>query len=174
MKDLKYFMALPYLIEIQPISARKGGGYDASIPLLGKRSVCGYGETIDEALKNLQQVKEERLGEYLEEGLDIPEPDEEEDSYSGKFIVRIPKSLHKELTQRAKKNEVSLNHYTSFLLTRGLQEEKTEAAMRGVRIALQTLRRDLAVLKYNIDVHVAKPPPLFGILGIEDEENRAA
>ena len=143
MKDLQYFMGLPYRIEIQPIPSSKGGGYDASIPLLGKRSVCGYGETIDEALSNLQRVKEERLGEYLEEGLDIPEPDEEDDSYSGKFLVRIPKSLHRELAHRAKEEGVSLNSLVTSILSRGMVEQKWVVLLEGLKsfFVAQTLRR---------------------------------
>lgn len=171
MKDLKYFMGLPYRIEIDPIPASKGGGYDASIPLLGKRSVCGYGETIDEALKDLKEVKEERLREYLEEGLDIPEPAEENDTYSGKFVVRIPKSLHKELSRRAKKNAVSLNHYTSFLLTKGLQEEKAELTLQGIMTSLRFLQRDISNLDRSIRFHVTQPSEF---MRIADEKAQAA
>ncbi len=133
MKNLEYFMKLPYRIEIQPIPEKKGGGYEASIPQLGKSSVRADGETVEEALNGLQAVKQERLASYLEEGLLIPEPDPDEEDYSGKFVVRIPKSLHRELSQRAKQNNVSLNQFVIFLLSSGLGLETHRFAPRGLK-----------------------------------------
>jgi len=39
----------------------------------------------------------------------IPEPIPDNKSYSGKFILRIPKSLHRDLSQKATEEGVSLN-----------------------------------------------------------------
>jgi antitoxin HicB len=51
----------------------------------------------------------------LEEGIPIPEPRPDED-YSGKFVVRVPRSLHRELVQRAEQEGVSLNQYINVAL----------------------------------------------------------
>ena len=51
----------------------------------------------------------------LEDGLPVPEPRGEE-SYSGKFIVRVPKSLHNRLVERAEREEISLNQFVSTVL----------------------------------------------------------
>jgi antitoxin HicB len=150
MKDIDYYMSLPYRIEIQPISQDKGGGYDASIPRLGKRSVCGYGETIEEALDDLLEVKRERLTSYLEEGLIIPEPDKDEDNYSGKFLIRIPKSLHRELAERAKQNEVSLNQFITSILSRGLFLDEYHSALEDLKQEVVFLRNRVHDLKYTI------------------------
>jgi len=141
MKNLEYFMSLPYRIEIQPIPKDKGGGYEASIPRLGRFAVCADGETVAEALNNLESIKNERLAAYLEEGLPIPEPEEEE--YSGKFVLRIPKSLHRELALRARENSVSLNQFVSSLLAGGLQAEKSHSALAG-------FVKDIEALKYQL------------------------
>jgi len=117
MKNLEYYMALPYRIEIHPIPEDQGGGYEACIPELGRYAVVGDGETIEEALANLETVKKDRLSAYLEEGLVIPEPDPEEAAYSGRFLVRIPKYLHRELALNARKNGVSLNQFITALLS---------------------------------------------------------
>ncbi|MBI9094034.1 MAG: toxin-antitoxin system HicB family antitoxin [Sphaerochaeta sp.] len=54
----------------------------------------------------------------LDDQIPIPEPEEEKlDEYSGKFLVRITPTLHRKLAQGAKKNGVSMNHYTSELLS---------------------------------------------------------
>lgn len=120
MKTLDYYMALRYRIEIAPIPEEKGGGYEASIPELGRYAVCADGETIQEALVNLEAIKRDVLEDHLEEGLPIPEPMPKEEDYSGKFVLRIPKSLHRELSQRAREDNVSLNQYTTAVLSAGL------------------------------------------------------
>ena len=115
-KDLNYYMSLPYIVELKPIPEEDGGGFSASIPQLGRCSLLADGETIEEALKNLEQIKRERFSEYIEEGLIIPEPEKDEQAYSGKFVVRIPKYLHRELVLTAKHNDVSLNQFIVSVL----------------------------------------------------------
>jgi hypothetical protein len=55
----------------------------------------------------------------LEEGIPIPEPRPEED-YSGKFVVRVPRSLHRELVEHAEREGVSLNQYINVVLARAV------------------------------------------------------
>lgn len=45
----------------------------------------------------------------------IPEPSREL-SYSGKFLMRVPKRLHAEMVRAAKAQGVSLNQYVLYLL----------------------------------------------------------
>lgn len=135
-KNLKYYMELPYTVEVKPIPASEGGGYTASIPQLGKYAFVGDGETINEAIENLNEIKAYLFEKYLDEGIPIPEPEEEEEKeYSGKFLLRIPTELHRFLALEAKKNDTTLNQYCLYLLTRksflktiqdDLQEVKSE------------------------------------------------
>ncbi len=62
-KTLEYYMALPYVIEITPIRDTLGGGFSATIPQLGRLAMAGDGETVDEALADLENVKRERFKE---------------------------------------------------------------------------------------------------------------
>ena len=126
-------MSLPYRIEIEPIPENRGGGNEASIPQLGKYAVCADGDTIEEALDNLQAIKKERLTAYLEGGLSIPEPEPDEDEYSGKFLTRIPKYLHRELALRARENNVSLNQFLSCMLSGALHIDRSSATLEDVR-----------------------------------------
>ena len=117
-EKLDYYMDLKYSIEITPVSEKDGGGYEASIPQLGKHAFCGYGDTVEQALANLKEIKGSIFSYYLEKGVSIPEPEEEDASiFSGKFIIRVPKKLHYKLAKEAKKNSVSLNYYVSSLLS---------------------------------------------------------
>jgi antitoxin HicB len=52
-------------------------------------------------------------GEY-EDGHEIPEP--VTTAHSGKFVVRLPKSLHRDLARDAEREGVSLNAYVTYLL----------------------------------------------------------
>jgi predicted HicB family RNase H-like nuclease len=40
-----------------------------------------------------------------------------EQDYSGKFVLRLPKSLHRRLAQQAEQEGVSLNQYAVSLLS---------------------------------------------------------
>ncbi len=51
----------------------------------------------------------------LEDGLPIPEP-RNLDDFSGKFVVRVPRSLHRALVESAEQEGVSLNQYVNVAL----------------------------------------------------------
>ena len=150
-KDLSYYVGLPYRIEIQPIPENKGGGYEASIPELGRYAVCADGDTVEGALQSLEAIKRERLSAYLEEGYTIPEPELDEEVHSGKFVLRIPKYLHRELARRAKENGVSLNQFISSLLSRELLREKLESELAEVKQELQSVRACISESKRGAD-----------------------
>ncbi len=45
--------------------------------------------------------------------------------FSGKVNLRMPASLHRDLSRRAKREGVSLNHLMTVLLARALESEKS-------------------------------------------------
>ena len=73
-KDLSYYMALPYKIEIVSIPEDEGGGYLAGLPQFGTLGIVGDGDTKEDALADLAENRKNRFEQYLEEGLEIPEP----------------------------------------------------------------------------------------------------
>jgi len=113
LKTLDEYLSLPYRMELTPDPDE--GGYVASFPdLPGCLSV---GETIDEAVANAEDAKREWIAAAIEDGYPINEPDSIE-NYSGQFKLRIPKSLHKSLSDHAKEEGVSMNQYCVYLLSR--------------------------------------------------------
>lgn len=110
MKNLEYYLALNYPIEFEEISAEDGGGFLATIPLL--KGCMTDGETLQEAYDNLKEAKRIWLEDMLSRNMPIPEPLKEE-NYSGKFLVRIPKSLHKIISEQSKREGLSLNQYVA-------------------------------------------------------------
>lgn len=73
-KDLTYYMSLQYPVVIEEIPESEGGGYAVRIPALGKSTVIGDGETIDEAYQNLKEVKRQVISRALASGIPVPEP----------------------------------------------------------------------------------------------------
>jgi hypothetical protein len=64
----------------------------------------------------------------LEDGRTIPEPRPLED-YSGRFVVRVPKSLHRDLTDAANAEGVSLNAYINTELARSVGHPTASKSM---------------------------------------------
>ena len=68
------------------------------------------GDTAAEALANLERVADSWLQATLAKGLHVPEPIESA-QYSGKLVVRLPKTLHKKAAHAAAREGVSLNQF---------------------------------------------------------------
>jgi len=129
-KDLEYYMKLNYPLEVTQVSQEDGGGFIITIPALGRASMNAYGETFEEALALLNEIKRESFARWLNEGLPIPEPAEEE--YSGRFVLRIPKFLHRMLAERAERENVSLNSLINTLLTLALSESNAVDKVKDI------------------------------------------
>ena len=117
-KNFEYYMSLPYKITLYPALE---GGYVVEIPELP--GCLSQAETKEEAMTMIEDAKAAWLDIALESGKEIPEPITEE-QYSGKFVVRVPKSLHKSLAERAKEEKVSLNQLTAYLLSAGVEKKR--------------------------------------------------
>ena len=111
MKNIDYYLSLPYKLEIIPDTEE--GGYVATYPDLPGCITCG--ETVMDAVTNANDAKIAWLEAALEDGIEINEPDT--NSYSGQFKLRIPKSLHRQLAEHSKSEGISMNQYCLYLLT---------------------------------------------------------
>ena len=114
MKTLNEYLALPYRMEI--VENRAEGGYVVSFPELPGCITCG--ETVESAVANAEDAKREWITVAMEDGITIHEPDDLE-NYSGQFKLRIPKSLHRSLTEHARREGISMNQYCVYLLSKG-------------------------------------------------------
>lgn len=70
-----------------------------------------------------------------EQGLEIPEPSAPS-HYSGKFVVRLPRSLHRRLAESAAQEGVSLNQYATTLLAAG-------DAVAAVQVRLDRVEQEI-------------------------------
>lgn len=118
---LDHYLNLPYKIEIAP--EPDGSGFTATIPAL-KGSVA-FGETIEEALETIDDVKRNWIEIALERGWQVPEPVPEElREYSGKFSLRLPRYLHRRLSDMAEQEGTSLNQLIVAMLSEGAERRR--------------------------------------------------
>jgi predicted RNase H-like HicB family nuclease len=114
MKDVEDYMKLPYNYIVQPMNDESGFYFYAHVlELDGCQST---GETIEEAYKNIKEAMKGWIETKLENGFKVPLPVGYDD-FSGKFVVRIPKSLHYRLSVEARQEGVSLNQYALYKLS---------------------------------------------------------
>ena len=113
-----------YRFTVRPLSEDEGGGYLIEFPDL--TGCMSDGETIEEAINNGEDAKRCWIAAMREAGRPIPSPAVEAvESYSGKWQLRAPKSLHRRLAERAKREGVSLNTLAVTLLAESLGERAT-------------------------------------------------
>ena len=120
-KPMEYYLNLKYPVITTP---SEDGGYVAEIEDLP--GCFTQGETLEETYANMEEARRLWIDIAYEDGQDIPEPHDKQE-YSGKFSIRVPRSLHRKLDEMAEKEGVSLNHYLVSTLSRavGQKEEST-------------------------------------------------
>ena len=113
-RTIEEYLSLPYTIELQRDPEE---GWFARVRELP--GCMSQGETGEEALAMIQDAMRAWLEIALEDGEPIPEP-RTDDDYSGKFVVRVPRSLHRALAEAAARDNVSLNQYINVALARSI------------------------------------------------------
>ena len=108
------YMKLPYTIKIVHRTEDNDNYYFATVEEL--EGCMSHGSTYEEAAKNIQVAMELWIESSLEHNDNIPLPADKK--YSGKFVVRIPKTLHHKLAQEAEEEGISLNQYALYKLSR--------------------------------------------------------
>jgi len=86
------------------------------------------GANAQEALASLEISRELWIESRMAAGLPVPVPGEEP-QYSGRFVLRIAKSLHRELAHEAETEGVSLNSWIARILAG--RKARNEAAAGG-------------------------------------------
>jgi antitoxin HicB len=135
-KDIEYYMNLPYTIELIP--EPEGGWFVAVKELPGCMS---EGDTPEEAIEMIRDAMRGWLEISLEDGIPIPKPRIEEE-YSGRFNLRVGRSLHRKLVEAAEAEGVSLNHFCSEVLAEAVGRHKsTEKFQTGYQSSQEKEKR---------------------------------
>jgi antitoxin HicB len=111
-----------YPFEIRPLTEDEGGGFLISFPDFSE--CISDGETPEEAIRNGMDALKETIAALESRGLPVPEPGS--GGMSGKFVQRVPKSLHARLAARAKQEGVSLNTLVTALIAEGLGRREAQ------------------------------------------------
>ncbi len=113
-----------YPFEIRPLSAEEGGGFLISYPDFSE--CISDGETVEEALKNGRDALKTTIAALKSKDMPVPTPNSGGIA-SGKFVARVPKTVHAQLTTRAKAEGVSLNALVLTFIAQGLGRKEGRA-----------------------------------------------
>lgn len=112
--QLEDYLKLSYTIEVTQDESEGYTGWFAKVVELP--GCMTQADSFAELGEMIEDAKRAWIESALEDGEDIPLPRKVED-YSGKFVVRLPKSLHKQLVVTANQEGVSLNTYVNVALS---------------------------------------------------------
>lgn len=105
------YVSMPWTVRVK---RNPWGRYLARVDELD--GCVGDGETPEKALASVRESMYVWFETALLKKLDIPKPIEDV-AFSGRFVVRVPISLHRRLATRAKEDGVSLNTEIVTLLS---------------------------------------------------------
>lgn len=108
---------------VSPIPDEEGGGFMFTMPdIVG---VMADGATMDEAIADGRDAFESTVSALIDMGREVPPPNLRSQDFapiaaSGRFVSRVPRSVHAQLVARAKREGVSLNTLVLSLIAEGL------------------------------------------------------
>jgi len=112
-RSIEEYLSLPYTVEVYRDDSDGEVGYVARVVELP--GCLTQADTFAELEEMIQDAMRAWIETAIENGQMIPEP-QILDDYSGRFVVRLPKSLHRQLAERASKEGVSLNSLVAVAL----------------------------------------------------------
>ncbi len=112
---------------IEPLPVAEGGGFLITLPDLA--GCMADGETEAQAIENGRDAFLCWVSAVADMGDQIPAPNFKTQTASakpsGKFVQRVPKSIHAQLTAQAKQEGVSLNSLVLTFIAKGLGRKET-------------------------------------------------
>jgi len=140
-KTIDEYMALDYPFIVAPIVEDGFSGYRAF--LIDIPAIESLGLSPEEAMSDFEEVKKAWFMFAMSKGISIPEPDTDLPAaikYSGRVTLRIPKSLHRNISERALLDGVSLNAYLNEIIQRGMTTLAAERIYNNIESALSILK----------------------------------
>ena len=106
-----------YPFEVRPLTQEEGGGFLVSFTDFAE--CLSDGETIEEAIENGRDALKSTIAALKSKKLTVPAPNSGGVA-SGKFVARVPKTVHAQLATRARAEGVSLNALVLTFIAQGL------------------------------------------------------
>ena len=117
-----------YPFEVRPLAEDEGGGYLISFPDFAE--CISDGETVDEAVENGRDALKATIAALKAKKLSVPAPNSGGVA-SGKFVARVPKTVHAQLATRARAEGVSLNALVLTFIAQGLGSGNIKARAKS-------------------------------------------
>ena len=106
-----------YALEIEQ---EEDGTWTVAVPDLPGAVAAAAGPV--EAIAEVGDAIDAWIAAARAQGATVPLPTPAADQFSGRFVVRVPRSLHRAATQRAAREGVSLNTYCVTALTQAVTQ----------------------------------------------------
>ncbi len=127
-------------------------------------------ETLDEVGAMAEEIRSLWIETAFDMGNGIPAPSYPEE-YSGRFVLRMPKSLHRTLAAAAARDDVSLNSYACGLLATNDALAQVMRRMDGMEVHLQVIQERL---RYQVAGVPATPRRRGDFVVVDDEYGSVA
>lgn len=155
--SLEEYLALEYPFNV---IADPDGGYAIEYPDLP--GCMTQAETLDEIIPMAEDARTGWIEVAFDRGIEIPLPSYPV-QYSGRFNLRLPRSLHRKLAEAAERDGVSLNSYVTEVLSRGDAQVHVERRIQEMEARLeQRLTQIEGNLEEDTREHALSPRPRPG------------
>jgi antitoxin HicB len=157
------YLSLPYTIEV---FRDETGGQTGWVARVAELSGC---ITQADSFAELEEMVQDAMRTWteaaLEEGISIPEP-RPIPEFSGKFVVRVPKSLHRQLVETAGQEGVSLNQYINVALAAAVSRpvNSGSAGRPGSQPELLGIEQFVTQIRYTLSDRSETPEAKLRVL----------
>ena len=127
-RAVERYLALPYHVTLVRDGDGENGPWVAQVEELA--GCTSRAETAEQAASGIQQAMSDWITEALREGREVPEP-KPVDEHSGRLLLRMPRTLHAELTRLAEREGVSLNQFITDALASAVGWRLARSARRA-------------------------------------------
>lgn len=101
--------------------------------------IMGDGDTADEAMADLREVLSDVIQARLDEGIALPSAHPPEARFSGKLSLRLARSAHRMIAERARVDGISINQWiTNAIMIRLGAETRPAEGDERTRFSVQT------------------------------------
>ncbi len=132
-KPLEAYLAMEYPLQV---IASLDGGFVIRFPDLP--GCVSQTDDLAEVGVIAEEIRTLWIETEYEAGAEVPSPSYSEE-YSGKFNLRLPRSLHRALAESAAQEGVSLNQYVTMLLGRRDAQARVERRLDAVEARIAAM-----------------------------------
>lgn len=145
------------------INETKSDGTDEFVVIFNDcKNIIGVGETVEDAVEEARGNLDAYLSFCEEEGIELPQPTTINwmETYSGKVTLRMPKALHRDIAEYAKKDGLSLNS----VINDAIRQYLTIVSLNDIK---ESTKSELSIWVANLDNESsAMPTAIFQNQGL--------